>query len=427
MNNLKKNPILMVCLSFTLVILGLTFMSCDNGSHIIGTGNPCSVVFHTGEGQGVAPFPQVVAAGNIIELPGQENMTHPNKKVLAAWKSNDGSSYKPYYRYTVKKDIEFTAQWGASTNSSPNTPDNSNPDSTEAGGNTPGTSNPSGIESVTGLANKLAWLKSNAKSDGNYVLEVYANETIGKQELTYSGKNNITITLKGVGANRIISPSSNNVLFSIGYSEVTLILDNNITLQGNRSNPLPLVSLINPAGSLVMNSGSTITGNGECGVEVYNYATFTMNGGTISGNTTKYGGGGVRVHQKSTFTMNGGTISGNTADGSSGGGVYVDNTSTFKMSGGTISGNVAWSSGGGVALSGTFTKTGGTITGYVSDAVNGNVVKKSGTVQSDKGHAVYASINKPESIVRRESTVGPGVKLSYSSNGTSSGDWWVDY
>lgn len=415
----------MVCLSFTLVLLELTLMSCDNGSSIIGTGNPCRVVFHTGEGQGVAPFPQVVAAGNIIELPGQENMTHPNK-VLSAWKSSDGSSYKPYYRYTVKKDIEFTAQWGASTNNPGNTSGNGNPGGTEPGGNTPGTNNPSGIESVTGLANKLAWLKSNAKSDGNYVLEVYTNETIDRQELTYSGKSNITITLKGVGANRIISPSSNNEIFLVGYSKVTLILDNNITLQGSRSNTVPLVSLINPAGSLIMNSGSAITGNGGGGVDVYNYATFTMNGGTISDNTTKYGGGGVRVHQGSIFTMNGGTISGNTADGSSGGGVYVDNTSTFNMSGGSISGNVAWSSGGGVELTGAFTKTGGTITGYASDQMNGNVVKRSGTVQSDKGHAVYASINKPESIVKRESTVGPGANLSYSSDGTASGAWWAD-
>jgi hypothetical protein len=102
--------------------MGLTLVSCGNdSSSSIGSGNPCRVVFHTGEGQGVAPFPQIVAAGNIIELPGQENMTHRNNKILTGWKSNDGSNYNLYHRYAVEKDVDFTAQWGASTNNNGDT------------------------------------------------------------------------------------------------------------------------------------------------------------------------------------------------------------------------------------------------------------------------------------------------------------------
>jgi TolB-like protein len=69
-----------------------------------------------------------------------------------------------------------------------------------------------------------------------------------------------------------------------------------------------------------------------------------------------------------TFTMQGGTISGNTANSGNsncgGGGVYVNSNGIFTMKGGTISGNNSEGVGGGVNINGgTFTKTGGTING----------------------------------------------------------------
>jgi len=125
--------------------------------------------------------------------------------------------------------------------------------------------------------------------------------------------------------------------------------------------------------------------------------TFTMNGGTISGNTNRNSGGGVCVFGgRATFTMSGGTISGNTA--ASGGGVYVFD-------------------------GGTFTKTGGTIYGYsASDTVNSNVVKdSSGTVQSNRGHAVYISDGNGNLRMRRETTAGPSVNLDSRVYGTAGG------
>jgi hypothetical protein len=60
-----------------------------------------------------------------------------------------------------------------------------------------------------------------------------------------------------------------------------------------------------------------------------------MSNGVISGNS----GGGVSVNgYRTTFTMLGGTISGNTA--SSGGGVIVSSQGTFYMSGGTVNNNM---------------------------------------------------------------------------------------
>ncbi|MBO4539708.1 MAG: hypothetical protein J5781_05480, partial [Clostridia bacterium] len=115
-------------------------------------------------------------------------------------------------------------------------------------------------------------------------------------------------------------------------------------------------------GTFIMNGGS-ITGNtgGLCGgVEVFESSFFTMNDGLITGNTGDYSGG-VYL-EAGRFTMNGGSITDNT--GSYCGGVYVSSNSSFTMKGGMITGNTSSSSGaGGVSASGTFTMNGGSITG----------------------------------------------------------------
>jgi hypothetical protein len=243
------------------------------------------------------------------------------------------------------------------------------------------------LESVTGLAEKLAWLQAHAQSDGNYILEVNANESIGPHTLSYSGRSNIGITLIGTGANRTVSLSSNGSMFTVD-SSITLILDNNITLQGRRgssntvatgNNNASLVS-VNADGALIMNTGAKITGNTfyaaaspAYGGGVYvSGGTFTMNGGTISGNITyssssAYGGGGVYI-SGGTFTMSGGEISGNT-----GSGVSVFSGGTFIMYDGKISDNTSGSSGGGVTVGGTFTMSGGEISGNTTSGSGGGV------------------------------------------------------
>ena len=119
-------------------------------------------------------------------------------------------------------------------------------------------------------------------------------------------------------------------------------------------------------------SGNTAAVNGG-GVFIDKYAAFTMGNGTISGNTANYGGG-VFVND-SEFTMNDGTISGNTA--ASGGGVNVD-SSTFTMNSGTISGNTAADGGGVFVFDGTFTMSGGTISGNTAE-YGGGVCEQRGT------------------------------------------------
>jgi hypothetical protein len=101
------------------------------------------------------------------------------------------------------------------------------------------------------------------------------------------------------------------------------------------------------AGTFNMSGSATISGNEaiDGGGGVYSLGDFTMEDGTISGNTASVGGG---VYSLGDFTMNNGTISGNEATGGLGvgGGVAVTSSGTFAMAGGTISTNTAHGGGG---------------------------------------------------------------------------------
>ena len=106
--------------------------------------------------------------------------------------------------------------------------------------------------------------------------------------------------------------------------------------------------------------GGTISGNhtdekcwgaGGAGVEIQN-GTFKMYGGTISDNyeentKSNYGGGGVCAQTSGTFTMYGGTISNNHSEADAGG-VTVWGYGAMNIYGGTIRDNTADGAGGGI-------------------------------------------------------------------------------
>ena len=113
------------------------------------------------------------------------------------------------------------------------------------------------------------------------------------------------------------------------------------TIDGKSTTLYPTVHLLS----------GTISGNqGTSGVILLQGKTvFNMKGGTISGNSTNYGGG-IYASTNSVFNMYGGAISGNTTK-QSGGGIYAQRA-TLNVYGGTISENTAVKMGGGVFLSG---------------------------------------------------------------------------
>jgi hypothetical protein len=300
----------------------------------------------------------------------------------------------------------------------------------------------------SGLAEKLIWLQRSADSHNTYIVVVSADENIAPHIFEYRGAVDITIVIRGDDTNRTIRLKTNDSMFYV-RANVTLVLDNNITLQGHRRESGTMVG-VQDGGMFIMNEGSSIIGNIATGSNLYGTGVwvgtrgnFVMNGGTISGNTVSGGGGGV--YAAGIFTMNGGIISENTA--SRGGGVYIESGGTFNMINGTISGNTA-SNGGGVYRSdggkfalqggtitgnaareygggvyilpgysgGTFTKTNGTITGYNTDNNNGNVVKDDDGALARRGHAVYVDENR-----RRETTAEPDIGMNSGTEGAPGG------
>jgi hypothetical protein len=210
---------------------------------------------------------------------------------------------------------------------------------------------------------------NNDRTGGAYTVTLNAGFT--SASIAFAANARKTITLKGDGAARAITNNADAVLFTVPAG-ITLTLDNGITLNGNAKGAT-LVYV--DGGTLRMNAGSTVRNSQYRGVLVGSNGTFTMTGGTITGNSVGSSsvsgyGGGVYVYGNSTFAMTGGEISRNTAE--RGGGVYVDGNSTFTMEGGTISGNSA-SNGGGVYVIGTFTMEGGTISGNSAEGYGGGV------------------------------------------------------
>jgi hypothetical protein len=392
------------------------------------------------------PGAQTVNEGSSITLPGADGLVYTDK-TFTGWNTSaigTGTRYAAGSQYTPTGNVTLYVQWGE---------------------NVPGN---------LSLDEALTWISGNADDGAIYIITVKQNETLAPKTLSYDGKN-IGVTLKGESTERKVSLSSNGSLFTVG-SGVTLTLEDNITLQGT-SNTASMV-MVSSGGGLVMNGGSKISGNTFSsssssryggGVHISSGGTFTMNGGTISGNTSSssysYYGGGVYVSggaftmnggiisgnasssgggvyvSGGAFTMNGGIISGNASSSSSGGGggVYVFN-STFTMKDGTISGNTASSGGGGgvYVLNSTFTMRSGTISGNTSRSGGGVYVYSNGTFtkQSDGtiygsedvlkntatqgdsyGHAVYASTGSK----KRNTTAGVGVTMDSSKSGAAGG------
>ncbi|MCR5625301.1 MAG: MBG domain-containing protein, partial [Lachnospiraceae bacterium] len=159
-------------------------------------------------------------------------------------------------------------------------------------------------------------------------------------------------------------------------------IQNNITKTDSLGTPARGAGVyVDENSSFILNNGEITGNNGNEGGGVYlnTSAIMTMKDGLISKNsafgTDSWCGGGVYIHS-ATFNMNGGTISENTTQRSGGGIFMCFENSVLNLKGGTISGNQANISGGGVGMNGTngtntasnetINLSGGTITDNIS-------------------------------------------------------------
>jgi hypothetical protein len=189
----------------------------------------------------------------------------------------------------------------------------------------------------------------------NGVFQVVTNSATG---ISWNEYYYIPVTIGITGKGKLYLTSDGYLLNINGQ---TLIIDGEVTLEGRKTNPNPLIFVkneysVNAVTKLELRNG-TLRGNGHSAVRIHS-GEFTMSGGAITGNSS-LNGGGVCVMgnpDEVRFTMSGGTISGNTAvydksaegkggygsDGKtgSGGGIYFQG-GRISITGGTISGNKA--------------------------------------------------------------------------------------
>jgi hypothetical protein len=153
------------------------------------------------------------------------------------------------------------------------------------------------------VANATDWIDArnaiSAGGSGSYIINLTANITVpvgSPSDFTFDNTPG-NIIIRGTnpsGSNRTITLEDEGSILRINANHTVTI--ENLSLVGRPDNTTALVFV---------------------------EGTLTMNGGTISGNTTSGNGGGVYVSGNgAVFNMRGGTISGNTAGGN-GGGVYV--------------------------------------------------------------------------------------------------------
>jgi hypothetical protein len=397
-----------------IMIVTIIFFGCEGVAELFHGPRPLpeyTVIFELNGGTGTPPVSQKIQSGSGITLPDGSNILKTGYSFIG-WNtdpSGTGDDYTTNASYTVNSDITFYVKW-------------------DIGG-------PVKVPGLT-FAAKLSWLQTNVESDGDYTIEV-TNATINTSELIYEGKDNITITMKGIGVMQTIQlvNIADDPLFIVG-SGVTLALADNITLRGIFNNETALVH-VGHGGTLIMYAGSIITNNlntrensagggvtvdGEFimhggtisansadaaggGVFIDEDGVFTMNDGLITGNKSYYGGG---VAAGGTFNMNGGIISGNTAEDSGGGvvvGDYEDlHYAIFTMNDGTISGNTAGYKGGGVATAANFYMEGGQILNNTADHAGGGV-----SINSND-HALFTMANGI--ISKNTSDFGGGVDVS---------------
>ena len=106
---------------------------------------------------------------------------------------------------------------------------------------------------------------------------------------------------------------------------------------------------------------------------ILNEGTLTLSDSTVSGNTSKFGGGGI--FNGGTLTLNDSTVSGNSGgsvsvEGADGVGGGISNYGTLTLSDSTVSGNTSKFGGGGIFNGGTLTLSNSTVSGNSGGSVD---------------------------------------------------------
>ncbi|MEA4853996.1 MAG: right-handed parallel beta-helix repeat-containing protein [Christensenella sp.] len=173
---------------------------------------------------------------------------------------------------------------------------------------------------------------------------------------------------------------------------------------------------VSSTGSFTINKG-TISGN-SCtrtnygGGGIFTAGSLTMNGGTIEHNHASFDGGGIYTQSASETQISGGIIRDNTAAQRGGGVFCFYHSAALRLGGGQITGNTA-TYGGGIALEARtdegsrLTMEGGVVTGNTAATSGGGIYMMDSTaVCTISGGAVLANTALNESDIDNDNSPG---------------------
>ncbi|MDE6200332.1 MAG: hypothetical protein K2M47_00420, partial [Clostridiales bacterium] len=292
------------------------------------------------------------------------------------------------------------------------------------------TYNENGICTVCGNANRFAVIKGNntqyynfirqafdeANAVGTATVKMYADAEIDFT-LDVEKNKNITLdlnshTLQMTGIGSVIHVQGEFTLEDNTIND-GLITGGNAELGGGVLVDAYLASFTMKGGTI---SGNTATVNGG---GVYGYASYvTIESGNICGNTALQRGGGVYV-VGCDLAMTGGTVTGNTAV--EGGGVYATYESGFEFNGGTVTGNTAELGGGVHINNGTFNMTAGEISGNSAAYGSGVWLGGNSSVSSATFTMSSGVIDNNTGLEDQLTDVGGGVCVVLGGTFTMSG------
>ena len=267
------------------------------------------------------------------------------------------------------------------------------------------------IPSITG---------NNATENGGGVYVIGSSSTFEMTGGSIGGTNENDANTAYRGGGVCVDCSKFTMSASADGQNIPSITGNNATENGGGVYVIGSSSTFKMTGGTIggtdANDANTATNGG--GVCVSKNGSFEMSGSScITNNKADSYGGGVNINYASaTFTMKGGSITGNNA--AYGGGVYTVNE--FKMTGGSITGNNAYKSdyistfGGGVCVgSGIFTVS-GEVT--VTDNTKGGTKGADGKFTGDTKNNVYLPTGKTITIGTDKLSEGAQLGVTVSGD-----------
>ena len=236
--------------------------------------------------------------------------------------------------------------------------------------------------------NFTKWTSTNSlpTSAGNYYLS--GDVTISSTWNVPSGTTSLCLNGHGIkmtGNGSVVSVGNGATLnlYDCGDTVHKYTVDeNHLATVNDALNGVNGVDYFTFTGGYITGGKMTAKNSAGGGVKVASGAYFTMNGGTIIGNSADMGGG---VYCSNNFVMNGGTIRNNIAPAISGsgqrngGGVYINTASSFTMNGGTITENWCANAGSGILLQTgaiSFTMNGGAVVNNYNRGIGNNMKQK---------------------------------------------------